>query len=86
MLIPNTTSMMKTLKTLIIDDEQKGHNLLNELVKRYCPDVEVLGLAESATEAIKLIRQLKPDFIFLDIQMPEVKGFEMVDIDFEIVL
>ncbi|MEY4538755.1 MAG: hypothetical protein RLZZ306_512, partial [Bacteroidota bacterium] len=43
---------MDTLKTIIIDDEQKGRNLLNELVKRYCPDVEVLGLAESATEAI----------------------------------
>lgn len=80
---------MNTLKTLIIDDELKGRNLLNELVKRYCPDVEVLGLAESATEAIKLIRLLKPDFIFLDIQMPEINGFQMIemmgDIDFEIV-
>ncbi len=80
---------MDTLKTIIIDDEQKGRNLLNELVKRYCPEVEVLGLAESATEAILKIRQLKPDFIFLDIQMPEINGFQMIemmgDIDFEIV-
>ncbi|MES2518797.1 MAG: LytTR family DNA-binding domain-containing protein [Bacteroidota bacterium] len=80
---------MNTLKTLIIDDELKGRNLLNELVKRYCPDVEVLGLAESATEAIQLIRLYKPDFIFLDIQMPEINGFQMIemmgDIDFEIV-
>lgn len=62
---------MDTLKTIIIDDEQKGRNLLNELVKRYCPEVEVLGLAESATEAILKIRQLKPDFIFLYYSMPQ---------------
>ncbi len=80
---------MEKLTTLIIDDEPKGRNLLNELVKRYCPDVEVLGLAQSATEAIALIRQYNPDFIFLDIQMPEINGFQMIElmghIDFEIV-
>ena len=51
--------------------------------------MEVLGLAESATEAILKICQLKPDFIFLDIQMPEINGFQMIEmmgnIDFEIV-
>ena len=80
---------MEKLTALIIDDELKGRNLLNELVKRYRPDVEVLGLAQSATEAISLIRQFNPDFIFLDIQMPEINGFQMIElmghIDFEIV-
>ena len=50
--LPFTDIAMEKLTTLIIDDELKGRNLLNELVKRYCPDVEVLGLAQSATEAI----------------------------------
>ncbi|MFN8353562.1 MAG: LytTR family DNA-binding domain-containing protein [Spirosomataceae bacterium] len=80
---------METLRTLIIDDELKGQNLLNELVKRYCPDVQVLGMASSAKEGIALIRQFQPDFIFLDINMPEINGFQMLemmgDVSFEIV-
>lgn len=80
---------METLTALIIDDELKGRNLLNELVKRYCPEVRVLDLAASATEGIAAIRQHKPDFVFLDINMPEINGFQMLEmlgeVAFEIV-
>ena len=77
------------LTAVIIDDELKGRSLLNELTKRYCPDVQVVGLAQNAREGIELIQQQKPDFIFLDINMPEINGFQMLElvgqIDFEIV-
>jgi two-component system, LytTR family, response regulator len=68
------------MKAIIIDDEQKGRNLLNEVVKRYCPDLEIGGLAQNAAEGIALIRSYQPDFVFLDIQMPEVNGFQMLEL------
>ncbi|SDM79895.1 LytR/AlgR family response regulator transcription factor [Siphonobacter aquaeclarae] len=77
------------LTTLIIDDEIRGRNLLRELVNRYCPEIELLGMASSALEGIEMIRKYKPNFIFLDIKMPGMTGFEMIealdDIDFDIV-
>ncbi|MFT4032029.1 MAG: response regulator [Siphonobacter sp.] len=77
------------LTTLIIDDELRGRNLLRELVQRYCPDIEILGLAASAQEGIELIRKYRPDFVFLDIKMPTRTGFDMIDqlgtVDFDIV-
>lgn len=77
------------LTTLIIDDEIRGRNLLRELVNRYCPEIELLGMASSALEGIEMIRKYHPNFIFLDIKMPGMTGFEMIealdDIDFDIV-
>lgn len=67
------------LTTLIIDDELRGRNLLTELVRRYCPEVEVLALAQDAHEGIELIRRHQPDFVFLDIKMPTLNGFEMLE-------
>jgi two-component system LytT family response regulator len=67
------------LTTLIIDDELRGRNLLAELVRRYCPDVEVLALAQDAHEGIELLRRYQPDFVFLDIKMPTLNGFEMLE-------
>lgn len=67
------------LTTLIIDDELRGRNLLAELVRRFCPDVEVLALAQDAHEGIELIRRHQPDFVFLDIKMPTLNGFEMLE-------
>jgi two-component system LytT family response regulator len=77
------------LTTLIIDDELRGRNLLAELVRRFCPDVEVLALAQDAHEGLELIRRYQPDFVFLDIKMPTLNGFEMLErvgeINFEII-
>ncbi|MBC7893600.1 MAG: response regulator [Sphingobacteriaceae bacterium] len=77
------------LTTLLIDDELRGRNLLRELLARYCPDVRVLALCENAAEGIAAIRLHQPDFVFLDIKMPTVNGFEMLEqlgeVPFEIV-
>jgi two-component system, LytTR family, response regulator len=67
------------MKAIIIDDEQKGRNLLKELLARYCPDVKVLALAKNALEGIEQIKLLSPDVIFLDINMPEIDGFGMLE-------
>ncbi len=71
--------MEKKIKALIVDDEQGSRQVLKNLLEEYCPDVEVLGLAKSAAEGIKLIQKLKPELVFLDIAMPQGDGFEMLD-------
>ena len=67
------------LKAVIIDDEQKAIKSIELIVKEYCPNVSVLGSASSAKEGIVLIQETKPDLVFLDVEMPQGNGFEMLD-------
>ncbi|WP_285009065.1 LytR/AlgR family response regulator transcription factor [Pedobacter faecalis] len=66
-------------RTLLIDDE----SLARDIVKHYLndfPDIEVVAECKDGFEGIKAIAQHKPDFIFLDIQMPKINGFEMLEL------
>lgn len=70
--------MSKTkIKTLIVDDEPIARRNLRALLHG-CVDVEVIGEAGSGAQAIKLIQIAPPDLLFLDVQMPEMNGFEML--------
>lgn len=70
--------MDKMKKTaLIIDDERLARNELRKLLTPH-PEVEVLGEAANADEALKMIHELSPDVIFLDIQMPAKTGFDLL--------
>jgi len=62
---------------MIIDDERLARNELRKLLASH-PEIEVLGEASNADEGLKLIRELSPDVIFLDIQMPAKTGFELL--------
>jgi two-component system, LytTR family, response regulator len=67
------------IKTLIIDDEP----LARELVRRYLmnhAEIEILAECGDGFEALKAIQQLEPDLIFLDIQMPKLEGFELLEV------
>lgn len=66
------------LTAIIIDDELKGIIALRQKLKDYCPDVQIVGEAESAEEGISLIKLQKPDIVFLDIEMPHMDGFTML--------
>lgn len=66
------------MKAIIIDDEPKGRNLLREMMEREFPDINIVALAANANEGIRMIRQHEPDVIFLDINMPGMNGFEML--------
>ena len=66
------------MRTLIIDDEQHARHYLRELLGVE-KDVVVLGEASSGTEGLEQIRALSPDLVFLDIQMPDLDGFELVN-------
>lgn len=67
------------MKALIIDDEE----LARELVKNYVKEVDdlcIISECENGFDGIKAIQELKPDLVFLDIQMPKINGFEMLEI------
>ena len=71
------TSKRQTLKTLIVDDESLARRGLIHRLKAI-DDVEVVGEAQNGREALKLIAEKKPDLVFLDIQMPGISGFEVI--------
>jgi two-component system LytT family response regulator len=77
------------MRSIIIDDEPGNIDTLRDLLKNNCPNIEVVGSALNAGEALALINQLKPDLIFLDIQMPGQSGFDLLRqfsrYDFEII-
>lgn len=65
------------MKALIVDDERLARAELISLLEEY-DSIEVVGEAKNAKEGITMVKSLKPDVIFLDIQMPEMDGFEMI--------
>lgn len=70
---------MELVNAIIVDDEKSSlQNLLLKLTE-YCPDICVIASSEKPEEAIELIRQHKPDVIFLDIEMPRMSGMRMLD-------
>jgi two-component system LytT family response regulator len=70
---------MLRLNAIIIDDELQGRNYLHYLLKSHCPEIDVIGKCGKPNEAKKMIYDLKPDVVFLDINMPRVNGFELLD-------
>jgi two-component system LytT family response regulator len=64
-------------KALIIDDERLARNELKKLLQEF-PEIEIIGEAMNVDEAIKMIDELNPEVIFLDIQMPGKTGFELL--------
>ena len=65
------------LKTLIVDDESLARRGLAHRLKNIA-DVEIVGEAQNGREALRLIKEKTPDLVFLDIQMPGINGFEVV--------
>jgi len=67
------------IKAIIIDDEARARNLLRKMLMEYCPDVEVIADCEDLPNGVKAIRRLRPELIFLDIEMPGHSGLELLD-------
>ncbi len=70
---------MELIKAILIDDELSSLQNLEQKITEFCPDIKILALAERPEEAIQLIRQHRPDVIFLDIEMPRMNGFRMLN-------
>ena len=67
------------IKAILIDDEMHCLKTLGMLLKEYCPEVEVLDKCSDAETGLQAIEKYKPDLVFLDIEMPHINGFEMLE-------
>jgi two-component system LytT family response regulator len=66
------------IKAVIIDDEINNQELISNLLKSYAENIQVVGLADSVDSAYKTIQEHQPDLIFLDVQMPDGTGFDLL--------
>jgi two-component system LytT family response regulator len=71
--------MSQLFKAIIIDDEPAARRLMKNLLQEHADTVTVIGEAGNGREAIQKIEELNPDLIFLDIQMPDLTGFEVIE-------
>lgn len=77
------------MKAILIDDIEQARITLRKDLEYYAPDVEIVGEASGVVEGAKLLKTVKPDILFLDIQMQDGSGFDLLDIigeiDFKII-
>jgi len=77
------------IRAILIDDEQECLNTLEYDLRNYCQQVEILDICQGGKKGIKSIHKYKPDMVFLDIDMPMISGFDLLemvgDIDFSVV-
>ena len=67
------------MRAIIIDDEPLARLIVKEYLQAY-PDIQLLQECNDGFEGLKAIQQLQPDLVFLDIQMPKINGFEMLEL------
>jgi two-component system LytT family response regulator len=81
--------MNEKIAAIVVDDERNNCENLKELLRKYCPEVEVVDMVNSAAEGIESISRLKPSLVFLDIQMQGGSGFDLLErlkpVSFEVI-
>lgn len=77
------------IRAILVDDEKNALEMMEWLLKTYCPQVEIVALCNSAEMGLEAIRRHQPDVVFLDIEMPRMNGFDMLEhfdkLNFEVV-
>ncbi len=80
---------MTKIVAVIIDDEARSREMLQNLISEYCRNIEVVAIADSVSSGIDAIAKHSPDLLFLDIEMNKETGFDLLeqikDIDFEVI-
>ena len=67
------------MKAIIVDDEQDCCDVLATLLEKYCPEVTIVDICTSAEDAMRSLVGNKVDLVFLDITMPHMNGFELLE-------
>jgi len=67
------------ITAIIIEDEIDAQELLTSIIKHYCPNIKLLGIASNNIDAVNLIKSLQPDLLFLDINLGKSCGFTVLD-------
>ena len=70
---------MKTIRTIIIEDEEPARQLVKNFLQQF-PQIELLGEFADGFSGVKAINEMKPDLLFLDIQLPKLTGFELLEL------
>ncbi|WP_020527043.1 LytR/AlgR family response regulator transcription factor [Flexithrix dorotheae] len=78
------------MRSIIIDDEKKARSLLKTMIKENCTSIDTILEASDLKQGVEIIKQEKPDIVFLDIEMPEQFGLQILDffetpVDFQII-
>ncbi len=83
------TEKQHILKTVLIDDEENCLDVMQIVLEKHCPNVQVVARASNGLQGLKAILTHEPDLVFLDIEMPRMDGFQMLEaietIDFTLV-
>src|SRR5262249_50071382 len=69
----------KIWKALIVDDEELARHIIREMLSTH-PEIEVAAECSNGIEAVKCVAEHKPDLIFLDVQMPKLTGFDVLEL------
>ena len=81
--------MKSSYKAILVDDEASARNILSNLLARFFPEIEIIAKCQDVEEAVLEINRTQPDLVFLDIEMPNYAGYEIVsffkEINFEII-
>jgi two-component system, LytTR family, response regulator len=67
------------MKAIIIDDEAPCCKVIEQVLAKYCPQVQVLAVCKDGLEGLNAISKFQPDVVFLDIEMPRMNGFQMLE-------
>lgn len=67
------------IKSVIVDDEKIARDVLRNYLTKYCPQIEVLGEAENIKDAVPLIAEMRPQLVFLDVEMPFGNAFDVLE-------
>jgi two-component system, LytTR family, response regulator len=77
------------IRAVIIDDEEEGRNTVNNILTQYCDSIHVVGQADGVSKGKELILSKQPDIVFLDIQMADGTGFDLLEqlpkVDFRVI-
>lgn len=71
--------MKMSLRALLVDDEATARTTLSRILAMYCPAVEIIGQADNIIQAAKLVQQLQPELVFLDIRIGQHTGFDLLE-------
>jgi two-component system LytT family response regulator len=71
--------LQEKIKAVIVEDEAAAVAALQNYIKKFCPQVQVIGTAQNSKEAIEMLHQLQPQLVFLDVEMPFGNAFDVLD-------